>query len=608
MLQNITFLHRLGFNPIRFRFAVITACASIAALFIAQYLQLVHPQWAAMTVWASAQPWRENLLEKSWWRFAGTVIGVLVGVILIQLHIINPLLFIVGLALWLGACSGIGQLQKGFVAYGTFLAGYSAVMVSMLSVHMTDNLFMVAWDRLWTILVGVLSAVVFNVLFTPKREQEPVITLKNQVDILFYQILHRTLEKKKPIKLQEIDQLWQVMTSYEEILETNRIGWHYHRKQVAKARQKLMFQSQILLHLDKYQSIAPFYFPAQEPTNTQWKHILSLCPNGVLKTLLVPLYYATFGTSIKRINKIDKLKLHQNKISAWQAFARSFVTIGAVGVLWFWTQWQMLAYLILGLSVMLALFASLDHPARFMKNIFTGQFFGAIAALICMWCLWPFTSSSWQMTFLIIPVIISGIVIFSHNRLILIAFDYIMVSLILLQPSYPFALSFPQSIGNAIAIVSGPLVAMAAFAWIYPTSPKKRYQQLIYLSEQQFKQGITALIQSHKPSTTQFIHRLFSGLLLAKKANFSPSPIFDFFITRQSIWLYLLILQKQFAHHASKKRALIALEKRIQQNRFDLKKISKIFRHLQHNESDNEEIEQLEKYVKLYMKKEYCQK
>ncbi|AWS49795.1 MULTISPECIES: FUSC family protein [Providencia] len=608
MLQNITFLHRLGFNPIRFRFAVITACASIAALFIAQYLQLIHPQWAAMTVWASAQPWRENLLEKSWWRFAGTVIGVLVGVILIQLHIISPLLFIVGLALWLGACSGIGQLQKGFVAYGTFLAGYSAVMVSMLSVHMTDNLFMVAWDRLWTILVGVLSAVVFNFLFTPKREQEPVITLKNQVDTLFYQILHRTLEKKKPIKSQEIDQLWQVMTSYEEILETNRIGWHYHRKQVAKARQKLMFQSQILLHLDKYQSIAPFYFPAQEPADKEWKYILSLCPNGVLKMLLVPFYYATLGKSIKKINKTDKLKLHQDKISAWQSFTRSFVTIGAVGVLWFWTQWQMLAYLILGLSVMLALFASLDHPARFMKNIFTGQFFGAIAALICMWCLWPFTSSSWQMTFLIIPVIISGIVIFSHNRLILIAFDYIMVSLILLQPSYPFALSFPQSIGNAIAIVSGPLVAMAAFAWIYPTSPKKRYQQLIYLSEQQFKQGITALIQSHKPSTTQFIHRLFSGLLLAKKANFSPSPIFDFFITRQSIWLYLLILQKQFAHHASKKRALIALEKRIQQNRFDLKKISTLFRHLQRNESDNEELEQLEKYVKLYMKKEYCQK
>ncbi|MEW2739144.1 FUSC family protein [Providencia sp. PROV130] len=608
MPQIITLLNSLGFNLARFRFAAITACASIVALFIAQYLELVHPQWAAMTVWASAQPWRENLLEKSWWRFAGTVSGVLAGVVLIQLHIIDPLLFIIGLALWLGACSGIGQLQKGFVAYGTFLAGYSAVMVSMLSVHITDSLFMVAWDRLWTILVGVLSAVVFNFLFTPKREQESVITLKNQVDTLFYQILHHTLEKKKPIKSQEIDQLWQVMTSYEEILETNRIGWHYHRKQVAKARQKLMIQSQILLHLDKYQSIAPFYFPAQEPTDTQWKHILSLCPNGVLKMLLVPLYYATFGKSIKKINKTDKLKLHQDKISAWHAFARSFMAIAVVGLLWLWTQWQVLAYLILGLSVMLALFASLDYPARFMKNIFTGQLFGAIAALICTWCLWPFASSSWQMSFFIIPVIISGVIIFSHNRLILIAFDYIMVSLILLQPSYPFSFSFPQSIGNAIAIVSGPLVAMAAFAWVYPTNPTKRYQQLMYLSEQQFKQGIKTLTQGNKPSTTQFMHRLFSGLLLAKKANLPDSPIFDFFITRQSIWLYLLIVHKQFAHHASKKRVLIALEKRIQQNHFDLKKIATLFRHLQRNDSDNEELEQLEKYVKLYIKKEYCQK
>lgn len=607
MSQIISLLNFLGFNPARFRFAAITACASIAALFIAQYLELVHPQWAAMTVWASAQPWRENLLEKSWWRFAGTVFGVLAGVVLIQLHLIHPLLFIIGLASWLGICSGIGQLQKGFVAYGTFLAGYSAVMVSMLSVHITDNLFMVAWDRLWTILVGVLSAVIFNFLFTPKREQDNVITLKNQTDMLFFQILHDSLEKKRPIKQHEIDHLWQTMASYEEILETHRIGWRYHRKQVAKARQKLMFQSQILLHLDKYQPIAPFYFPAQEPTDTQWKHILSLCPNGVLKMLLVPLYYATFGKSIKKINKTDKLKLHQDKISAWHAFSRSFMAIAVVGLLWLWTQWQVLAYLTLGLSVMLALFASLDYPAKFMKNIFTGQLFGAIAALICTWYLWPFASSSWQMTFFIVPVIISGVVIFSYNRLILIAFDYIMVSLILLQPSYPFSLSLPQSIGNAIAIVSGPLVAMAAFAWIYPTNPTKRYQQLIYLSEQQFKLGVTALIQGNKPSTTQFMHRLFSGLLLAKKANLPHSPIFDFFITRQSIWLYLLILHKQFAHHTSKKRALIALEKRIQQNHVDLKKIFILFRHLQRNENNNKELEQLKKYVKLYMEKKHCQ-
>ncbi|WP_369309461.1 FUSC family protein [Providencia rettgeri] len=598
MPQKNTLLYRLGFNKARFRFAFITACASIAALFIAQYLALVHPQWAAMTVWASAQPWRENLLEKSWWRFAGTVSGVLAGVILIQLHLINPLLFIVGLAIWLGACSGIGQLQKGFVAYGTFLAGYSAVMVSMLSIHSTDNLFMVAWDRLWTILVGVFSAVVFNFLFTPKREQETVIALREQINNQFYPILHAALERKNHVNQQDINALWQKMASYEDLLEANRIGWHHHRKAVAKARQTLISQSQILLHIDKYSAIAPFYFPDQEPTTRQWKHLLSLCPSGTLKTLLIPLYYATQGKSIKRVNKIDKLKLHQDKISAWHAFTRSFITIGAIGLLWLWTQWQSLAYLTLGLSVMLALFASLDNPARFMKNIFTGQFFGAITALVCTWFLWPLASSSWQMTFLIVPVIISGVVVFSHNKLILIAFDYIMVSLILLQPSYPYALPLWQSIGNAIAIVSGPLVAMAAFAWIFPTSPKKRYQQLIYLAEQQFKQGISVLMQGNKPSTTQFMHRLFSGLLLARKDKLPYEPTLEFFANRHGIWLNLFILHKQFTHQVSKKRALKVLEKRIQQNRLEPTKVAAIFRFLRRNEARQRELLQLENHLK----------
>ncbi|HDN2513437.1 TPA: FUSC family protein [Providencia rettgeri] len=600
MPHNTTLLLRLGFDPIRFRFAAITACASIAALFIAQYLQLVHPQWAAMTVWACAQPWRENLLEKSWWRFAGTVSGVLAGVILIQLHLINPLLFIVGLALWLGACSGIGQLQKGFVAYGTFLAGYSAVMVSMLSVHSTDNLFMVAWDRLWTILVGVLSAVIFNVLFTPKREQEAVITLRNQVDTQFYQILHHTLDRKSQTKPQDIDQLWQAMASYEEILEANRIGWRYHRKQVAKARQKLISQSQILLHLEQCQSLPSFYFPPQEPTSTQWKHILSLCPNGILKTLLIPLYYATLGKSIKRTSKNDKLKLHHNKISAWHAFIRSFITIIAVGFLWLWTQWQALAYLTLGLSVMLALFASIDYPAKFMRYIFTGQFLGAIAALICTWCLWPFASSSWQMTLLIVPVIISGVVIFSHNRFVLIAFDYIMVSLILLQPSYPLVLSFTQNISNAAAVVSGPLVAMLAFALIFPTTPKKRYQQLIQLSKQQFKQGIATLIQGNKPSTSQMMHRLLSALLLARKNQQPFTPTIQFFAINQGIWLNLFILTKKFSNQPSKRRALRALENRIRQDRIELERFNWVLSRLQHNKEPIKELVELQYYLKKY--------
>ncbi|EML1937624.1 FUSC family protein [Providencia sp. 21OH12SH02B-Prov] len=587
MSHNNALLQRLGFSPDRLRFATITACASIIALFIAQYFQLVHPQWAAMTVWASAQPWRENLLEKSWWRFAGTVSGVLAGVLLIYLHMLHPLLFILGLAVWLGACSGIGQLQKGFVAYGTLLAGYSAVMVSMLSVHDTNNIFMVAWDRFWTILVGVLSAVIFNYLFTPKRDQAPATVLKNQIDQRFYAVLHHALNKKESVKQEDIDTLWQQIASYDELLEANRIGWRYHRKQVVQARQRLIAQSQILLHLAQFRSIAAFPFPEHEPSEKEWKHLLFLCPNGPLKSLLITLYYAIKGTSIKRVSRIDKLKLHQDKISAWHAFTRSFITIGVVGVLWSLTQWQTLAYLTLGLSVMLTIFASFDYPDRFMKNVFIGQFLGAVAALLCTWFLWPFANSSWQMALFIIPVIVSGILVFAHSRLIFIAFDYIMVSLILLQPSYPFSLSLPTSIGNAIAIVCGPLVAMAAFMWIYPTNPQKRYQHLLRLAHRQFKQGILQLAQGNKPSTTRIMHRLLNGLALAKKSEFPFKSTLEFFEIRHGIWLVLLMLYKQFSHNPSKKRALNVLVFRLQHDKITPYNIERIMQRLQRNENSN---------------------
>ncbi|MEX6368659.1 hypothetical protein AB6F62_11280 [Providencia huaxiensis] len=41
-------------------------------------------------------------------------------------------------------------------------------------------------------------------------------------------------------------------------------------------------------------------------------------------------YYAIFGNQRNTFEKVDKLKLHQDKISAWHAFARSLATIVAL--------------------------------------------------------------------------------------------------------------------------------------------------------------------------------------------------------------------------------------------------------------------------------------
>lgn len=122
---------QFGFDGPRLTYALRTAFASCVALLVAWFIGLEHPQWSAMTVWAASQPLRGQLLEKSFFRFAGTIIGVIVGVILVVIASDRPIVLVIGLALWLGFCAGLGNVQRGFLSYGTMLAGYSAAMVAL---------------------------------------------------------------------------------------------------------------------------------------------------------------------------------------------------------------------------------------------------------------------------------------------------------------------------------------------------------------------------------------------------------------------------------------------------------------------------------------------
>lgn len=73
-------LSRWDLDISRLRFATRTALACCVAVLVAWMLGLEHPQWSGMTVWIASQPMRGNLIEKSFFRLAGTVSGTLVGV------------------------------------------------------------------------------------------------------------------------------------------------------------------------------------------------------------------------------------------------------------------------------------------------------------------------------------------------------------------------------------------------------------------------------------------------------------------------------------------------------------------------------------------------
>ena len=160
----------IGFHVPVMGFAMRTSLAAFAALVIAQAMGLEHPHWAAMSAWACSQPMREHLLSRSIYRFFGSIVGVAYAVALVLLAQDSLWVLAFGLALWGALCAFLGNLQRGYMVYGCMLAGYSAAMVVLLHHGPAETIWPFAWDRMWTVVTGVVAALCISWCFAPRRK------------------------------------------------------------------------------------------------------------------------------------------------------------------------------------------------------------------------------------------------------------------------------------------------------------------------------------------------------------------------------------------------------------------------------------------------------
>ena len=520
---------RAGFDRKRLTFAFKTATVAFIALVVAQALGLEHPQWSAMTVWATAQPMREHLLEKGVWRFLGTVSGIIVGVALIFAGQWQPWALVLGLALWVGLCSGIGLLQRGMVAYGTILAGYSAAMVALLSTAHPEHVLLLGLDRFSTIAVGVVLAMGLGYFFTPKR---PTHTLNEALRATSAACLHSVLSQAQNSASAHTTDLLQKIALLDEGMDMHAIGSLKSRQRVQQARLVLLAQLNLTLYLQQHPNLrlteglqAAIAARAQAlqatdvltPIPILTHSQSSLAQNGLSELINALLLALNPSSQATYMPANTHLHLHRNWLGAAHTFVRSFSVLGAVGLLWLYTGWSFLPFMMLGLSVMLSIFASFENPAWFMRYVTLGQAMGASAALACMWLAWPLAQSSWQMVWWMLPFMASCVFIYAHKRSMLASFDCIMVMLILLQPSFPIHIGFAQSVGNAVSVVMGPAIALLAYRFIFPAHPSKRLQHLLTMVRYETRALCAPHLQADQilAKRTRLIH----SLLRAQRLN-----------------------------------------------------------------------------------------
>ena len=132
------------------------------ALFIAFKLELDDAYWAGMSAAVVCQPRLGASLRKGYFRMVGTVVGAVAAVILSALFPQQRLWFLLGLAVWGGACGFASRMLQNFASYAAALAGYTAAIIAAGELGATGgtngDAFMLAVTRATEICIGIASA------------------------------------------------------------------------------------------------------------------------------------------------------------------------------------------------------------------------------------------------------------------------------------------------------------------------------------------------------------------------------------------------------------------------------------------------------------------
>lgn len=197
--------------------------------------------------------------------------------------------------------------------------------------------------------------------------------------------------------------------------------------------------------------------------------------------------------------RMDLVPLHRDWVGARQAGMRAGGTVLVLGVVWAITQLSLVAFAMLGLSVMLLVFSSFENPQRTMAFVSRGQALGAGLALACQGLVWPLAASGWQMVWMVAPFALLGGLLIAHRRTTVGALDANMVMFILLAPHFPIEHSMLENVGMALAIVSGPVLAWCVYRWVYPTDAHQRMRTLAQMMLQELPALAQRLVDEGQP-------------------------------------------------------------------------------------------------------------
>ncbi|MFJ3458322.1 p-hydroxybenzoic acid efflux pump subunit AaeB [Scandinavium goeteborgense] len=227
------------------RFAIKLACAIVLALFVGFHFQLETPRWAVLTAAivaagpafaAGGEPYSGAIRYRGMLRICGTFIGCIAALVMIILMVRAPLLMILVCCLWAGFCTWVSSLVKVENSYAWGLAGYTAliIIITIQNAPLLSPQFAV--ERCSEIVIGIVSAIVADLLFSPRSIKQEIDRELDALLVAQYQLMQLCIRHGDS---EEVDAAWGGLVRRTQALEGMRSNLHMESSRWARANRRL---------------------------------------------------------------------------------------------------------------------------------------------------------------------------------------------------------------------------------------------------------------------------------------------------------------------------------------------------------------------------------
>ncbi|MBK1882803.1 FUSC family protein [Luteolibacter pohnpeiensis] len=476
--------------------------ATSLAFYAAILLDLKTPYSAALTVWVVANTQPGQVLAKSFYRIVGTLVGASFAIFLVATMDNMPVLMFTSLALWVGVCTGLGNLFRHFRTYAGLLSGYTAAFVLIGAQTQPDQVMNVALDRTASIVIGVLSMSLVCSLIGKRRSGKQMEEQLKRVQIHLLQAL--TIRHQTPIDIIR-DRRLMLSREYieaEEKLEFADIenpGFR-HRIHRRRAMTGLLFdlldagRHQQGVHpylLEIQQALEPAYQDASHTILNQTRHRLSQILSRMRTAPEAIELQPIIQSLTPWIEKLQPAVLDQASLKdpfdpdtrgAVRHMIRTTCSVLLAAGFWGLTGWQNGSSFLMQSAAICALASTMNRPAKAVLMMTASVAIAAVAGFFCEFYLLPLADNLFSMWLFIALVMIPLSCPFASRNpwLSVIGGTSGLFTLVTMQPANHMSYDPQHFMNFAAAAVFGTLFNVPIFAIILPTREPREVRKTLH--------------------------------------------------------------------------------------------------------------------------------